>query len=90
MLNLICEKTKLKSQLARSNIKSKILCMDGPNTYQTSNSSFSDSLSNRVATTQGKQGIWLLTFPDRKNREFSEKNFLHRENCANTGKILKI
>ena len=21
----------------------------------------------RVATTQGKQGIWLLTFPDREN-----------------------
>ena len=36
---------------------------------------------------QGKQGIWLLTFPD---REFSKFNFLHRENCGNTGKILKI
>ena len=22
---------------------------------------------NRVATAQGKQGIWLLTFPDREN-----------------------
>ena len=29
---------------------------------------------------QGKQGIWLLTFPD---REFSKFNFLHRENCGN-------
>ena len=26
----------------------------------------SDS-DNRVATAQGKQGIWLLTFPDREN-----------------------
>ena len=25
-----------------------------------------------------------------KRREFSKFNFLHRENCANTGKILKI
>ena len=25
-----------------------------------------------------------------KHREFSKFNFLHRENCANTGKILKI
>ena len=24
-------------------------------------------LSNRVATAQGKRGIWLLTFPDREN-----------------------
>ena len=24
-------------------------------------------LSYRVATAQGKQGIWLLTFPDREN-----------------------
>ena len=23
---------------------------------------------SRVATAQGKQGIWLLTFPDRENR----------------------
>ena len=32
---------------------------------------------------QGKRGIWLLTFPDRENREFSKFNFLHRENCGN-------
>ena len=25
------------------------------------------SYFNRVATAQGKQGIWLLTFPDREN-----------------------
>ena len=25
------------------------------------------SADNRVATAQGKQGIWLLTFPDREN-----------------------
>ena len=39
---------------------------------------------DRVAMAQGKQGIWLLTFPDRENREFSKFNVLHRENCANT------
>ena len=40
----------------------------------------------RVATAQGKQGkqgIWLLTFPDRENTEFSKFNFLHRENFEN-------
>ena len=31
----------------------------------------------RVATAQGKQGIWLSLFPDRENREFR----------YNTGKI---
>ena len=44
----------------------------------------------RVATAQGKQGFWLLTFPVRENTEFSKFNFLHRENCANTGKILNF
>ena len=45
----------------------------------------------RVATAQGKQGIWLLTFPDRENTgEFSKFIFLHRENGANTGKILNF
>ena len=41
----------------------------------------------RVATAQGKQGIWLLTFPDGKHREFSKLIFFtqgkwcqHREN----------
>ena len=32
----------------------------------------------RVATAQGKQGIWFLLFPDRENREF----------CSDTGKNL--
>ena len=44
----------------------------------------------RVATAQGKQGIWLLTFPDRENREFSKFIFLHRKNGANIGKILNF
>ena len=44
----------------------------------------------RVATAQGKQGIWLLTFPDRENTEFSKFNFFLRENCGNTGKILNF
>ena len=45
----------------------------------------------RVAKAQGKQGIWLLTFLDRKNTEnLVNSIFLHKENCANTGKILKI
>ena len=25
------------------------------------------SILNRVATAQGKQGIWMFTFPDREN-----------------------
>ena len=32
----------------------------------------------RVATAQGKQGIWFLLFPDGKHREF----------CCDTGKNL--
>ena len=45
----------------------------------------------RVAMAQGKQGIWLFNFSRQgKHREFSKFKFLHRENCANTGKILKI
>ena len=38
-----------------------------------------------VATAQGKQGIWLLTFPDRENTgNLLNLIFLHRENCGNT------
>ena len=44
--------------------------------------------SNRVATAQGKQGIWMLTFPDRENTgnlvnlSFTRgKLWQHRENC---------
>ena len=29
---------------------------------------------SRVVTTQGKQGIWVLIFPDRKNTENVAKN----------------
>ena len=32
-----------------------------------SQSGFERSRTCRVATAQGKQGIWLLTFPDREN-----------------------
>ena len=40
---------------------------------------------------QGKQGIWLLTFPDRENTgNLVNFIFLHKENCAKIGKILKI
>ena len=34
-----------------------------------------------MATAQGKQGIWLLTFPDRENTgNLVNLIFLHREN----------
>ena len=40
--------------------------------------------SNRVATAQGKQGIWFLLFPDRENTGnfvITQGKFLrHREN----------
>ena len=39
---------------------------------------------SRVATAQGKQGIWLLTFPDRENTGNLVNLFFY------TGKILKI
>ena len=46
----------------------------------------------RVATAQGKQGIWLLTFPDRENTGnlvnliFRQgKLWQHRENFENLG-----
>ena len=45
----------------------------------------------RVATAQGKQGIWKSIFPDRENTGNLLKNiknmFLHREFTTNTGKI---
>ena len=42
----------------------------------------------RVATAQGKQGIWRSIFPDRENTGKLPKNmFLHREFNSNTGKI---
>ena len=48
----------------------------------------------RVATAQGKQGIWFLLFPDRENTGNLPKNIkymiLHREFTFNTGKILKF
>ena len=43
---------------------------------------------NRVATTQGKPGIWMFIFPDRKNTGILSKNiknlFLHRRFTSNT------
>ena len=48
----------------------------------------------RVATAQGKQGIWKSIFPDRENTGNLLKNiknmFLHREFTTNTGKILRV
>ena len=48
----------------------------------------------RVATAQGKQGIWMFIFPDRENTGNLPKNIknmiLHREFASNTGKILKF
>ena len=45
----------------------------------------------RVATAQGKQGIWKSIFPDRENTGNLLKNiknmFLHKEFTTNTGKI---
>ena len=45
---------------------------------------FSNYSANRVATAQGKQGIWFLLFPDRENTgNFAltqGKNLKHREN----------
>ena len=39
----------------------------------------------------GKTGNLAVNFSRQgKHREFSKFNFLHRENCANTRKILKI
>ena len=46
------------------------------------------SAINRVATAQGKQGIWKSIFPDRENTRNLLKNiknvFLHREFTTNT------
>ena len=44
----------------------------------------------RVATAQGKRNLAVNFSRQGKHREFSKFNFLHRENCGNTGKILKI
>ena len=49
---------------------------------------------SRVATAQGKTGktgnLAVNFSRQGKHREFSKFIFLHRENCGNTGKILKI
>ena len=49
-----------------------------------------NALSNRVATAQGKQGIWLLTFPDRENTGnlvnlifYTGELYQHRKNFEN-------
>ena len=44
----------------------------------------------RVATAQGKQGIWMLTFPDRENTGNLVNLILTQGNSGNTGKFLKI
>ena len=48
----------------------------------------------RVATAQGKQGIYMFIFPDRENTGNLPKNIknmiLHREIASYTGKILKF
>ena len=53
--------------------------------------SFNISYWYRVATPQGKQGIWRSIFPDRENTGNLPKDiknaFLHREFNSNTGKI---
>ena len=47
--------------------------------------------NNQGGHDTGKTGNLAVNFSRQgKHREFSKFNFLHRENCANTGKILKI
>ena len=64
-------------------------------------SSFGILANNRLTTNNlvlvqgghgtGKTGNLAVNFSRQgKHREFSKFNFLHRENCGNTGKILKI
>ena len=53
---------------------------------------FGQARSRRVATAQGKQGIWFLLFPDRENTgnlvlTFSRQG-KHREFGSGTGKNL--
>ena len=55
-----------------------------------------DNTTLQITFTQGghgtgKTGNLAVNFSRQgKHREFSKFNFLHRENCGNTGKILKI
>ena len=44
----------------------------------------------RVATAQGKQGIWLLTFPDRENTGNLVNLIFYTGKIVATRKILKI
>ena len=54
-------------------------------------SSFDAKCTYRMATAQGKQGIWMLTFPDRENTgNLVNVIFLHRENCGNTWYFLNF
>ena len=48
-------------------------------------------VNNQGGHGTGKTGNLAVNFSRQgKHREFSKFNFLHRENCGNTGKILKI
>ena len=52
---------------------------------------FYSSILMQGGHSTGKTGNLAVNFSRQgKHREFSKFNFLHRENCANTGKILKI
>ena len=57
--------------------------------------SFIQQENNRVATAQGKQGIWFLLFPDRENREFCFDTGKNSETqgkyfCVTQGKYLTV
>ena len=46
---------------------------------------------NQSGQSTGKTENLVVNFSRQgKHREFSKLNILHRKNCANTGKILKI
>ena len=52
-----------------------------PGVYPFAQDGHGTGKTEKLAVNFSRQGI---------HREFSKFNFLHRENCANTGKILEI
>ena len=79
----------LGSQIRRS-LHENSLC-DIDYSYTSLKSILDDVMLIQSGHGTGKTGNLAVNFSRQgKHREFSKFNFLHRENCGNTGKILKI
>ena len=75
-----------KRKLLRLRVRGRLFCAQ----KQWQHLSVKMAIRYRVATAQGKRNLAVNFSRQGKHREFSKFKFLHRENCGNTGKMLKI